>query len=49
MYLHTIVEYCNISSKFNFQDAGLKVKVFVAIFRKKNLIIALALTFINGF
>ena len=28
---HTIVGYYNISSKFNFQIAGLKVKVNVAI------------------
>ena len=27
MYLHTIVGYYNISSNFNFQVAGLKVKV----------------------
>ena len=29
---------CNISSKLDFQDAGLKVKVTVAIFRKRNKI-----------
>ena len=32
---------------FNFQDPGLKVKVTVAIFRKK-IVIALVPTFING-
>ena len=38
-----------LSSKFNFQDAaGLKVKVTVALFRKKN-VIALAPAFMNGF
>ena len=31
---HTNVGYNNISCKFDFQDAGLKVKVTMAIFRK---------------
>ena len=35
MYLHTVVGYYNISSKFCFQVAGLKFKVTVAIFREK--------------
>ena len=43
-----IVGYYNISSKFNFQTAGLKVKVTVDILEKKNAI-ALVPTFINGF
>ena len=34
---HTKAEYDNISSKFDFQDPGLKVKFTVAIFRKKKL------------
>ena len=45
--IHTNVGYDNISSKFDFQSPGLKVKVIVAIFRKTA--IALVLTFINGF
>ena len=42
---------CNILSKFDFQDARIKVKVIMAIFRKKqqNFAIALVPTFINGF
>ena len=40
--------YDNLSSKFNFQGPRLKVKVTVAIFRK-NFVIALAPTFIDGF
>ena len=35
--LHLNVRHNNISSKFSFQVAGLKVKVIVAIFRKKTL------------
>ena len=42
------VGYDNISSKFNFQGPGLKVRATVAIFRKKNFI-TLAPTFIDGF
>ena len=38
IYLHTIAGYYNILSKFNFKLAGLKVKVTVAIFRKKVVI-----------
>ena len=38
----------NILSKFDFQGPGLKVKVTMAIFRK-NFVIALVPTFINGF
>ena len=38
----------NISNKFNFQVAGLEVKVTMAIFRKK-IVVALAPAFINGF
>ena len=38
----------NILDKFNIQGPGLKVKVTVAIFRK-NFVIALAPTFIDGF
>ena len=34
MYLHTNVGYDNISSKFNFQGPGLKVKVTVDILEK---------------
>ena len=34
--------------QFAFQGPGLKVKVTVAIFRKKNFVIALAPTFIDG-
>ena len=45
--LHTIVGYYNILSKFNFQVAGLKVKVTVAFFRK-NFVIAIACVFISG-
>ena len=37
MDLHTIVGYYDISNKYNFQVAGFKVKVTVAIFRKKKL------------
>ena len=44
--LHTNVGYDNISSKG--QGPGRKVKVTVAIFRK-NFVIALAPTFIDGF
>ena len=40
--------YDNILDKFNFQGPGLKVKVTLAIFRK-NFVIALAPTFIDGF
>ena len=49
MLLHTIVGYNNILSKFDFQGPGfmVKVKVSVAIFRK-NLVIALVPTFVNG-
>ena len=47
--LHTNVGYDNISSKFDFQGPSLKVKVIVAIFRKKNFVIALVPIFINGF
>ena len=47
--LHTNVLYDNISSKFNFRGTSIKVKVVLAIFRKKNFIIALVPTFINGF
>ena len=42
--LYTNAGYDNISSKFDFQDPGLKVKFTVAIFRKKkqtNFVIAL--------
>ena len=40
----------NISRKFDFQDAAIKVKVVVAISEEnKNFVIALVLTFINGF
>ena len=49
---HTNVGYDNISSKFNFQVAELKVNVTVAIFRKKkqkHFVITLAPAFINGF
>ena len=47
---HTNVGYDNISSKFDFQGPGLKVKVIVtvAIFRKKKNI-ALEPTFIDGY
>ena len=45
---HINVWYDNISSKFNFQVVGLKVKVTLAIFRK-NFVIALAPAFISGF
>ena len=49
IYLHTIVRYYNILSKFNCQVAGLKVKVAVVMFRKKkHFMIALAPSFING-
>ena len=48
MLLHINVGYDNILSKIDFQGPGLKVKVTVAIFRKKK-IIALVPTFINGF
>ena len=34
MLLHTNIGYDNISSKFNFQGPGLKVKVIVAVSRK---------------
>ena len=34
-YNHINIGYYNISSKFDFQGPGLKVKVVVAIFRKK--------------
>ena len=47
LYNHTNVGYDNISSKFDFQSPGLKMKVTVAIFR--NTVIALAPTFIDGF
>ena len=47
IWLHINVWYSNILSKFNFQVAGLKVKVIVAIFRKKDFVIALAPAFIN--
>ena len=41
--------HSNISRKFDFQDAGIKVKVVVAISEEnKNFVIALVLTFING-
>ena len=44
------VGYDNISSKSDFQDPGLKVKVTVAIFIKmKHIVITLAPTFIDGF
>ena len=49
MYLYKIVGYFNISSKVNFQGAGLKLNVTVTIFRKKNVVIALVTTFIYGF
>ena len=49
VYLHTIVVHENISSKFNFQFNGLKVKVSVDIFRKQNFVFALVPTFINEF
>ena len=49
MYLHTIVWYYNISSKVNFQVAGLKVKIRNWLFLEKNFVIALAPTFTNGF
>ena len=44
----------DLSSKFNFRVAGLKVKVTLAIFRrkkkeKKNFVIILAFVFISGF
>ena len=42
------VGYDNILSKFEFQSPGIKVKVTVAIFRKKT-VITLVPTFINGF
>ena len=48
IYFDTNVGYDNISSKFDFQCPGLKVKVTVAIFRK-NFVITLAPTFIAGF
>ena len=35
IYLNPIVVYYNISSKIEFQGAGFKVKVSVAIYRKK--------------
>ena len=53
MLHHTNVKYDIISSKFQFKGAGLKFKVAVAIFRKKqktkNIVIALTPTCIDGF
>ena len=40
--------YDNISSKFDFQNPGFKIKVTVAILRN-NFVIVLAPTFIDGF
>ena len=42
------VQYVNISGMFDFHGAGIKVKVVVAIFRKKNVIASVP-TFIIGF
>ena len=55
MDFNVTVRYDYISGKFNFKVSGLKVKVTVAIFRKKNktkkknVVIALTPAFINGF
>ena len=35
MCFHTNIGYDNISSKLDFQDPGLRIKVTVAIFRKE--------------
>ena len=48
IYLYTNVGYDNISSKFDFQDAGIKIKVIMAVFRKKT-VIALEPSYIGGF
>ena len=47
MLLNTNAGYDNISSEFDFQDPGLKVKVTVADFRKT--VITLEPTFVDGF
>ena len=46
---HTNVQYDIILDKFEFECSRAKVKVKVAIFRKKNIVIALAPAFMDQF